>query len=75
MAANKEKLKTKDFDNYSKQYALMSQICGVFEQDDSSDSDDVKKQRYEEILDLMEQMQNLGQPPKDIVQDMVSHRG
>ncbi|KAK2178978.1 hypothetical protein NP493_520g00005 [Ridgeia piscesae] len=66
LSANKEKLKTKDFDNYSKQYALMSEICGVFEQDDSSDSDDVKKQRYEEILDLMEQMQNLGQPPKDI---------
>lgn len=50
----------------------MSEICVVFEREQSSDSDDVKKQRHEEILDLMERMQNLGQPPKDIVEDMVS---
>ena len=74
LAANKSKLKTEEFENYSKQYDMMSAICLAFESEQSSDSDDVKKQRYEEILDLMEQMQNLGQPPKDIVQDMVSCR-
>ena len=73
LSANKSKLETKEFANYSKQYEMMSAICVAFETEQSSDSDDAKKQRYEEILDLMEQMQNLGQPPKDIVQDMVSH--
>ena len=28
--------------------------------------------RFERILDLMQQMQECGQPPKDIVGDMVS---
>ncbi|KAI0240943.1 Peroxisomal biogenesis factor 19 [Lamellibrachia satsuma] len=70
LSANKDKIKAKDWENYSKQYQLMSEICVVFEREQSSDSDDVKKQRHEEILDLMERMQNLGQPPKDIVEDM-----
>ncbi len=59
--------------NYSKQYDLMSRICAEFESETEADSEEVKGQRFERVIDLMQQMQSCGQPPKDIVGDMVSH--
>ncbi|XP_064617802.1 peroxisomal biogenesis factor 19-like isoform X2 [Liolophura sinensis] len=67
---NKEKTDPKEFENYQKQYMLMSHICTQFEADDSSDPESVQNERFEKILDLMQQMQELGHPPKDIVGEM-----
>ena len=50
----------------------MSRICAEFESETEADSDEVKGQRFERVIDLMQQMQSCGQPPKDIVGDMVS---
>ena len=50
----------------------MTRICSEFEEEEEGDSQDIKNQRFERIIDLMQQMQECGQPPKDIVGDMVS---
>ena len=50
----------------------MSNIVTEFEAEKEEDSEEVKKQRFERILDTMQEMQELGQPPKEIVGDMVS---
>ena len=71
---NKSKLEKKDFENYSKQFELMRTIVTEFDSEQSGDSDDVKKRRFDRILDVMQRMQEMGQPPKDLVGDMVSSR-
>ena len=50
----------------------MTRICSEFEEEQDDEPQDIKSQRFERIIDLMQQMQECGQPPKDIVGDMVS---
>ncbi|XP_070182579.1 peroxisomal biogenesis factor 19-like [Littorina saxatilis] len=70
MSENKSKLEASDLDLYQRQFELMTSICAVYEEEQASDMDSVKTQRFEKLLDLMQQMQELGQPPKDIVGEM-----
>ncbi|KAL8560854.1 hypothetical protein ACOMHN_063244 [Nucella lapillus] len=70
LAENEGKLEASDLDLYRRQYDLMNAICGVYEEEKGDDSAEVKTQRFEKLLDLMQKMQELGQPPKDIVGDM-----
>ncbi len=72
LSENKEKLSEAEYDNYSKQLNLMTRICTEFEEEKEEDPETTKAQRFERIIDLMQQMQDCGQPPKDIVGDMVS---
>jgi hypothetical protein len=51
---------------------MMASIVGEFEGEQATDSEDVKNRRFERILDVMQQMQELGQPPKELVGDAVS---
>ena len=50
----------------------MSSILEEFDEEQESDSEEVKRRRFDRILDVMQQMQELGQPPKDIVGELVS---
>lgn len=70
LSQNKEKLEDSEYDRYTKQMSLMQQICQELEKESDSDSVEVKEQRCNTILDLMQKMQNCGQPPKDLVDDM-----
>ncbi|XP_048773656.1 peroxisomal biogenesis factor 19-like isoform X2 [Ostrea edulis] len=67
---NKEKVKTEQMDKYREHDRIVREICEEFEKEQASDTEDVKKLRFERIVDLMQQMQNMGQPPKEIVGDM-----
>lgn len=67
---NSAKLTEKEKDNYCKQYELMKTIVQEYESETSEDSDDTKKRRFEKIMDTMQRMQELGQPPKDLVGEM-----
>jgi len=49
----------------------MLSIVHEFEAEHSTDSDDVKRQRFERVLDIMQQMQSLGQPPKELIGELV----
>lgn len=69
---NSSKVSEKDLENYTKQFELMKTIVHEYESEGTGDSEDVKKKRFEKILDTMQKMQELGQPPKDLIGDMVS---
>ncbi|XP_035676799.1 peroxisomal biogenesis factor 19-like [Branchiostoma floridae] len=67
---NKSKLSQEDNQKYSQQFELMKQICGEFESEAETDAEEVKAKRFEKTLDLMQKMQDLGQPPKELVGEM-----
>ena len=73
LTENKDKITQSEYDNYNKQFNLMTRICSEFEEEQDDEPQDIKTQRFERIIDLMQQMQECGQPPKDIVGDMVSY--
>lgn len=57
-------------ENYTLQYNLMKTICQEFEKETLADSEDTKNHRFKRILELMQEMQELGQPPKEILGEM-----
>ncbi|KAH3704464.1 peroxisomal biogenesis factor 19-like [Dreissena polymorpha] len=67
---NKIRITDAQYSSYSKQNDLIKDILVQFDMETPSDTDDIKKQRFETIMDLMQKMQDLGQPPKEIVGDM-----
>lgn len=48
----------------------MQLVCGEFESEQSSDSDATKKERFQRVLGVMQQMQECGSPPKELVGDV-----
>jgi len=72
LAANKGVVEQKDYDKYERQFLLMTAITDEFDSERPEDSEDVKGRRFERILAVMQQMQELGHPPKEIVGDIVS---
>ncbi|KAK6172158.1 hypothetical protein SNE40_015884 [Patella caerulea] len=67
---NKDKIVEEERNRFNKQHTLMVEICSHYESEQETDSDDVKRERFENLMTIMQQMQELGQPPKDIVGDM-----
>nr|CAD7576368.1 unnamed protein product [Timema californicum] len=59
-------LSSADLERYTKQKVIMLQICKEFEKETKDDSSDTKKHRFENIMKLMTQMQECGQPPQDL---------
>lgn len=67
---NKASLSSEEFARYDRQYHLVCGICSEYEAESTSDPDDVKKKRFDKLLGLMQQMQECGQPPSDLVGEM-----
>ncbi|OWF50473.1 peroxisomal biogenesis factor 19-like [Mizuhopecten yessoensis] len=67
---NHEKTEKTQLDKYKSQLDIIQDICEEFENEKDSETEEVKKLRFEKIVDKMQKMQELGQPPKDIVGDM-----
>ncbi|XP_043274822.1 peroxisomal biogenesis factor 19 isoform X1 [Venturia canescens] len=61
-----------DLEKYNKQLELMQKVCTELENENETDSEEVKKQRFDTILALMQEMQNYGQPPEELVGDQQS---
>ncbi|XP_067674500.1 peroxisomal biogenesis factor 19-like [Haliotis asinina] len=57
-------------DIYRRQHQLITSICVEFEAETPTDTEEIKSQRFEKLMDLMQKMQELGQPPKEIVGEM-----
>ncbi|KAM3955074.1 peroxisomal biogenesis factor 19 [Aphomia sociella] len=70
LAENKGKIDQAEFERFEKQQALMVQVCAELEPEQESDPEDVKRKRFEKVLDLMQKMQDLGQPPTELVGDI-----
>ncbi|XP_013400623.1 peroxisomal biogenesis factor 19 isoform X2 [Lingula anatina] len=67
---HKDTLEKSQYDQYERQNELMTRICGHFEEEKKEDSPEVKRQRFEKIIELMQKMQECGQPPSDLVGEM-----
>jgi peroxin-19 len=64
---NGPKIPAEDKTRYESQLKLMQEVCGELEKEKSDDSADVKHERFNIVLDRMQKMQELGQPPADLV--------
>lgn len=58
---HKASLSTEDYGRYSHQYQLIKDLNEVYENDSSN---------FNKIVELMQKMQECGQPPNDIVQEL-----
>ncbi|CAH0699588.1 unnamed protein product [Spodoptera exigua] len=75
LAENKGKIEQSEYERFEKQQKLMELVCAELEPEQESDPDDVKRKRFEIVLDLMQKMQDLGQPPTELVGDMGPPQG
>ncbi|KFM83222.1 hypothetical protein X975_02228, partial [Stegodyphus mimosarum] len=62
-------LKEEDYNLYKKQYDLMKTVCDEFEKK-VDDSEDAKKKQFGKVLQLMQEIQSCGNPPKELVSDI-----
>uniref|UniRef100_A0A1A8HNQ8 Peroxisomal biogenesis factor 19 n=1 Tax=Nothobranchius kuhntae TaxID=321403 RepID=A0A1A8HNQ8_NOTKU len=67
LEANKPSLNAQDYDRYEQQAQIMGQICKQFEKEEGVTEN--KERIFESIMDLMQKLQELGQPPKELAGD------
>ncbi|CAL8326313.1 unnamed protein product [Arctogadus glacialis] len=67
LESNKPSLSPEDYRRYEQQAQIMGDICSEFEKEGAECTDSDGK--FEGILDLMQRLQDLGQPPKELAGD------
>lgn len=70
LADHRSSLPEEEYERYNKQYDVMKQVVQLYEQEQDSDTEEVKGQRFEKVMKFMQKLQEMGQPPKDLVGDM-----
>ncbi|KAF6728081.1 Peroxisomal biogenesis factor 19 [Oryzias melastigma] len=68
LEANKPSLSAEDYRRYEQQSRVMGEICKLFETEEQGVEN--KEKTFESIMDLMQQLQDLGQPPKELAGDV-----
>lgn len=71
LQSHRDRISREEYTRYERQHQLMLSIVQEFEAEQSTDLDDVKRQRFERVLDIMQQMQSLGHPPKELIGELV----
>jgi len=69
LADNRGNLSDEDYTKYNKQYDLTRRVCHEYAKEDEQSSEADKKATFERVMALMQEMQELGHPPKEIVGD------
>ncbi|XP_051984819.1 peroxisomal biogenesis factor 19-like [Xyrauchen texanus] len=59
LESNRQSFPPDQFTRYEQQYKIMGEICSQFEKGD-------RENTFENILELMQKLQDLGQPPKEL---------
>lgn len=67
LAENGSKISADEKERYEGQLRLMQEVCGELEKEKPDDTPEVKKDRFNIVLDRMQKMQEMGQPPSDLV--------
>lgn len=67
LAENASKISSEEKERYENQYKLMQEVCSELEKEKEDDSADVKRERFNIVLDRMQKMQELGTPPAEIL--------
>lgn len=68
MTANADKIEPADKERYEKQLDLMNSVISDLEKERPDDSPEVKTERFQTVFGKMQRMQELGQPPPDLVE-------
>ncbi|XP_064355115.1 peroxisomal biogenesis factor 19 [Dromaius novaehollandiae] len=63
---HRDSLPEEQYEKYQEQHNIMGKICQQFEAERPTDGDAEQKARFEMVLDLMQQLQDLGHPPKEL---------
>jgi len=67
LADNRAKLSEDEYAAYNKQCELTRRICFKFEEENAEkDTEAMKKERFEAVMGMMQEMQALGHPPKEL---------
>jgi len=67
LADNRGALSEEEYAAYNKQCELTRRICFKFEEEDAEkDTEAMKKERFEAVMGMMQEMQALGHPPKEL---------
>ncbi|XP_067833054.1 peroxisomal biogenesis factor 19, partial [Heptranchias perlo] len=64
--AHRDTLPGDELQKYEQQHAVMGRICQQFEAEAPGEGEGQQKARFEIIVDLMQQLQDLGEPPKEL---------
>ncbi|XP_051632384.1 peroxisomal biogenesis factor 19 isoform X2 [Manacus candei] len=56
-------------ERFRAQHSLMSRLCAELERERPGEPEGQRRQRFETLLDLMQQLQELGHPPKELAGD------
>ena len=72
---NKGKIGNDELNRYTQQYDIIKRICVIFESECGSDSEELKQKRFVELVALLQEMTDLGQPPQDLAQSLPSAFG
>jgi len=67
---NEATLSKEDFERYKKQQDLMQSVCTELELETPEDSAEVRKDRFDKVLKMMQTLQDYGQPPAELVGDV-----
>uniref|UniRef100_A0A8C9FCQ4 Peroxisomal biogenesis factor 19 n=1 Tax=Pavo cristatus TaxID=9049 RepID=A0A8C9FCQ4_PAVCR len=59
-------LPEEQYERYRAQHGVMGRICQQLEAERPEDSDGARRARFEAVLELMQQLQELGHPPKEL---------
>ncbi|XP_018323519.1 peroxisomal biogenesis factor 19 [Agrilus planipennis] len=70
LSANGGSLPTEQVEKYEKQQEVMKEVCNELEKEKETDTDEQKKQRFEKVLTLMQKLQDYGQPPKELIENV-----
>lgn len=70
LADNREALPAEEYQKYNRQFDLVQRMCREFESEAPTDTEAQKRSRFDNILEMMQQMQDLGHPPKELVGDV-----
>ncbi|CAL4185406.1 unnamed protein product [Meganyctiphanes norvegica] len=70
LADHRSSLPQEEFERYNKQFDIMKQVVELYDAESDTDTEEIKSQRFEKIMTSMQKLQELGQPPKDLVGDM-----
>ncbi|XP_021551813.1 peroxisomal biogenesis factor 19-like [Neomonachus schauinslandi] len=69
LQSHRESLPPQHLEKYQEQHSVMDNICEQFEAETPTDSEATQKARFELVLDLMQQLQDLGHPPKELARE------
>lgn len=72
---NKNRISNDELNRYTQQYNIIRRICIIFESESNSDTEELKQKRIMELIGLLQEMTDLGQPPQDFGESLPTGLG